>query len=227
MGLSEDFSACRQTEPLAVRLWRFDPTTLVWVPLQRVAQFMMLRILKFTRENHPGRGKGKTRSIFPHLLLCFSIGPLHVIRQTLSQPFGYFHFRKGVRAYTHCYILPLYHEFLFVHSSEALVTPGDGTLTEFDDPDFHGDLVPIAYPALKISLEMDSGQRDIPSVYHLGIINSDFGAEEFFHGKMEVMYEARIVDDTGVVNVTKANLYQLLKRHGLNPSFHVRPGHPE
>jgi hypothetical protein len=60
-------------------------------------------------------------------------------------------------------------------------------------------------------------------VHHFGVINSDFAAEEFLHGYVEVMHEARIVDDTGVVNVTKTDLDQLLKRHGLSSSFMLVP----
>jgi hypothetical protein len=69
----------------------------------------------------------------------------------------------------------------------------------------------------KIGFQMDCWQGKVAFVKHVGIIDSQSGAEKFLDGQVEVMHEAGIIDDPGIVDVAETDLDGGAKNHGLVP----------
>ena len=88
-------------------------------------------------------------------------------------------------------------------------------MADVDHPDFHVDLIAVTHSPLEVALEVNSGERKILFVQYVCVIDPQLVAEELFHGQMEVMHEAGIVNNPGMIDISETDFDQLSKSHGL------------
>ena len=155
------------------------------------------------------------------------IESLHIVCQPLSEPFGDASLLKGVRPDADRDILTFDDDLFFTRAAVAPITPDDGGPADVDHPDLHEDLISVTHPSAEVAFEVNRRERKVMLEQDVGVFDAQFSAEEFFHGQMEVMHEAGIVNDSRIVDIAETDLDQFSKRHRQGPfSDTTRMKHP-
>ena len=90
-------------------------------------------------------------------------------------------------------------------SLKNAVTEGDGSFTDFQNPDFYLNIIPVTERFAEIGFQMNGGQSDAVFVDEVMVFNAQFAGEKFFQRDVKVMQKAGIVDDSGTIDIAEAN----------------------
>jgi len=93
------------------------------------------------------------------------------------------------------------------------VSPCDGGTTDANHFDFYLNMIPKSQSSPKVNLEMYCWKSYSMFAQDRCIFNSKLIAEEFLERNVKVMKESGVIDNSRIVDVTKANLQVGSKCH--------------
>ena len=141
------------------------------------------------------------------------IAPPLVGLKRLAQPLRDLRFREGIHVQANRHIVALGNNGIGRSCFIGSVAPGDGCTADLENLYFHVDTIAVTQPLTEICLQMDCGKGNAVFLDNLCIVDPELGVEELLQSHMKVMDKTGIVDNTRIVNITKADFQMSTKSH--------------